>query len=153
MAPNEGTVFVVDDDSSTRELLSWLMKRNGLHAEVFPDAYSFLKGYKRGASGCLVVDLNMPGVSGPESLGALVEAFAGVSIIVMSGSEAKEDVLGCLSVGVNGYIPKSLPVPDMVAAIRQVLEGGMFVPRGLARWWSIFWEAATAMAQHFGWKR
>jgi DNA-binding NarL/FixJ family response regulator len=81
----------------------------------------------------IVTDLNMPGASGPESLVALVEAFPASSIVVMSGSEAKEDVLGCLSAGVDGYIPKSLPVPEMVAAIRQVLAGGTYVPRALAR--------------------
>lgn len=81
----------------------------------------------------IVVDLNMPGSSGPESLGALVEAFPDSRIVVMSASEAKEDVLGCISAGVDGYVPKSLPVPEMVAAIRQVMEGGMFVPRALTR--------------------
>jgi DNA-binding NarL/FixJ family response regulator len=81
----------------------------------------------------IITDLNMPGASGPESLIALVEAFPASSIVVMSGSEAKEDVLGCLSAGVDGYIPKSLPVPEMVNAIRQVLAGGTFVPRTLAR--------------------
>lgn len=81
----------------------------------------------------IVTDLIMPGTSGPESLAALVEAFPASSIIVMSGSEAKEDVLGCLSAGVDGYIPKSLSVSEMVAAIRQVLSGGTYVPRALAR--------------------
>lgn len=81
----------------------------------------------------IVVDLNMPDSSGPESLIALVEAFPNSKIVVMSGSEAKEDVLGCISAGVDGYIPKSLAVPEMVAAIRQVLDGGMFVPRALTR--------------------
>ena len=61
---SEPTVFVVDDDSSTRELLAWLMKRHGLHAELFPDARAFLKGYRAGSPGCLVVDLDMPGMSG-----------------------------------------------------------------------------------------
>jgi DNA-binding NarL/FixJ family response regulator len=81
----------------------------------------------------IMVDLHMPGSSGPESLVALVEAFPDSRIIVMSGSESKEDVLGCISAGVDGYIPKSLGVHEMVAAIQQVLDGGMFVPRALTR--------------------
>ncbi|HYG28140.1 MAG TPA: response regulator transcription factor [Caulobacteraceae bacterium] len=81
----------------------------------------------------IMVDLHMPGSSGPESLAALVEAFPEARIIVMSASESKEDVLGCISVGVDGYIPKSLSVAEMVAAIQQVLDGGMFVPRALTR--------------------
>ena len=81
----------------------------------------------------IVVDLHMPGSNGPESLIALVEAFPASRIVVMSGSEAKEDVLGCISAGVDGYVPKSLSVSEMVAAIQQVLDGGMFVPRALTR--------------------
>lgn len=81
----------------------------------------------------IIVDLHMPGSSGPESLGALVEGFPDSRIIVMSASESKEDVLGCISAGVDGYIPKSLSVAEMVAAIQQVLDGGMFVPRALTR--------------------
>ncbi|MEA1015962.1 response regulator transcription factor [Sphingosinicella sp. LY1275] len=81
----------------------------------------------------ILVDLNMPGSDGPESLVALVDAFPESSIVVMSASEAKEDVLGSLAAGVDGYVPKSLAVPEMVAALQQVLSGGTFVPRGLTR--------------------
>lgn len=81
----------------------------------------------------ILVDLNMPGSEGPESLVALVDAFPESSIVVMSASEAKEDVLGSLAAGVDGYVPKSLAVPEMVAALQQVLSGGTFVPRGLTR--------------------
>jgi DNA-binding NarL/FixJ family response regulator len=81
----------------------------------------------------IVVDLNMPGSSGPESLKALVEGFGGSRILVMSGSEAKEDVLGSLSAGADGYLPKSLPVREMVSAVGQVLQGGVYVPRALSR--------------------
>jgi DNA-binding NarL/FixJ family response regulator len=86
-----------------------------------------------GHADLIVTDLNMPGSSGPESLLALVEAFPSSKIVVLSGSEEKSDVLGCLSAGVDGYIPKSLPVPEMVRAVRQVMAGGSFVPRSLAR--------------------
>lgn len=81
----------------------------------------------------ILVDLHMPGSDGPASLSALVEACPTSNIVVMSASEAKEDVLGSLSAGVDGYVPKSFGVTDMVAALQQVLDGGTFVPRGLAR--------------------
>lgn len=77
----------------------------------------------------IVTDLNMPGSSGPESIRALVEAFPEARIVVMSSSEASSDVLGCISAGVDGYIPKSLPVSDMIAALNQVLNGSVYVPR------------------------
>jgi DNA-binding NarL/FixJ family response regulator len=81
----------------------------------------------------IVTDLNMPGSEGPESVKALVDGFPGARIVVMSASESKEDVLGCVAAGVDGYIPKSLAVPDLVAALNQVLQGSVFVPRALVR--------------------
>src|SRR6185369_14349170 len=57
------TVYVVDDDSSTRQLLAWLMERNGVPVAVFPEARSFLERVRPDAAGCIVTDLNMPGMS------------------------------------------------------------------------------------------
>jgi DNA-binding NarL/FixJ family response regulator len=81
----------------------------------------------------IIADLNMPGSAGPESLGALVDGFPDARVVVMSASESKEDVLGCVAAGVDGYVPKALPVPDMVAALRQVMDGTVFLPRALTR--------------------
>jgi FixJ family two-component response regulator len=54
---SEPTVYVVDDDSSTRELLDWLMTRHGLQTALFPDARSFLAGYRTDLPGVLILDL------------------------------------------------------------------------------------------------
>ena len=63
-AAPEPVVHVIDDDDSIRELLTWLMKRNAIRAEAYPNAKSFLKAYRPGTPGCLILDLYMPGMSG-----------------------------------------------------------------------------------------
>jgi DNA-binding NarL/FixJ family response regulator len=118
-------------DAVRRTLLESLQFQEVLEAGDLEAGLEVLAGC--GHADLIITDLNMPGRSGPEALSALVEAFPQSAIVVMSGSEAKEDVLACLSAGVDGYIPKSLSVPEMVSAIRQVLAGGTFVPRSLAR--------------------
>jgi len=128
--------LIIDDHQIVRDAVSRLVREELDFTEVF-EASDLEQGIEilsdTEVIELIIVDLNMPGSSGPESLGALVEAFSASKIVVMSASEAKEDVLGCLSVGVDGYIPKSLSVPEMTAALRQVLEGSMFVPRALSR--------------------
>jgi DNA-binding NarL/FixJ family response regulator len=127
---------LIDDHELVRDSISRLLQQDLQFDEVHqaPDLESGLDLMARlDEVDLIVTDLNMPGVYGPESLTALVEAFPKSSIVVISGSEEKEDVLGCLSAGVDGYIPKSLPVAEMIAAIRQVLAGGTFLPRALAR--------------------
>ncbi|WP_082554657.1 response regulator [Caulobacter sp. Root1455] len=81
----------------------------------------------------IAIDLHMPGASGPEALPALVEAFPDARIVVISGSESRDDIVGCLAAGVDGYIPKSLSVVEIVAAIESILSGQMFVPRNILR--------------------
>jgi len=127
---------LIDDHELIRDAVRRLLQEELEFDEVFeaPDLDAGIELLSEtGDVDLIIVDLNMPGSSGPESLVALVEAFSSASIIVMSGSEAKEDVLGCLAAGVDGYIPKSLSVQAMTGAIRQVLGGSMFVPRAITR--------------------
>ncbi len=79
------TVYVVDDDASTRELLAWLMKRHGLRTEVFADARAFLKSYRTEMPGCLILDLNMPGMSGLDLQQYLKEHGVLLPVIFISG--------------------------------------------------------------------
>lgn len=122
MAPNEGTVFVVDDDSSTRELLAWLMKRHGLNAEVYPDAHSFLKGYKRGAPGCLVVDLNMPGMSGLELQKYLKDNGVALPVIFLSGRADVPKAVRAVREGAIDFLEKPFDYKRVVALIEECLR-------------------------------
>jgi DNA-binding NarL/FixJ family response regulator len=129
--------LVIDDHALIRDSLRHVLMEE-LDAEEVLQAETLEVGLDQlskaaGSIGLIVVDLNMPGESGPESIGALVEAFSEAKVVVVSASEAKEDVMGCLTAGVDGYIPKTLSVPEMVRALRQVLAGAIFVPRALTR--------------------
>ena len=122
MAPKDGTVFVVDDDSSTRELLSWLMKRNGLHAEVFPDAHTFLRGYKPGSAGCLVVDLNMPGMSGLDLQQYLKENGVTLPVIFLSGRADVPKAVRAVREGAIDFLEKPFDYKRVVALIEECLR-------------------------------
>jgi DNA-binding NarL/FixJ family response regulator len=75
-----------------------------------------------------VVDLAMPGMRGAASIRELRHAYPQLRCVVMSGSEQRQDVLDALAAGAIGYIPKSLDPEAMVAAIQQVLGGGIYAP-------------------------
>jgi len=75
-----------------------------------------------------VLDLAMPGMSGAASIRELRHGYPHISCVVMSGSEQRQDVLDALASGASGYIPKSLDPEAMVAAIQQVLAGGVYAP-------------------------
>jgi FixJ family two-component response regulator len=119
---NEPTVFVVDDDSSTRELLAWLMKRNGLPAEVFPDARSFLKRYKAQMPGCLVVDLNMPGMSGLDLQRYLKEHGVSLPVVFLSGRADVPKAVKAVREGAIDFIEKPFDYRRVVALIQECLR-------------------------------
>ena len=113
------TVFVVDDDSSTRELLAWLMKRHGFRVEVFPDARAFLKRYNAEMAGCLVVDLNMPGMSGLDLQQYLKEHGVLLPVIFLSGRADVPKAVKAVKEGAIDFIEKPFDYRRVVELVEE----------------------------------
>jgi len=120
--PMEPTVFVVDDDGSTRELLAWLMKRNGLQAQVFPDARSFLAAYRADMPGCLVVDLDMPGMSGLDLQQYLKQHGVLLPVIFLSGRADVSKAVRAVREGAIDFIEKPFDYRRVVALVDECLR-------------------------------
>ena len=119
----EGTVYVVDDDSSTRELLSWLMKRHGLAAQLFPDARSFLAAYAANAKpGCLIVDLNMPGMNGLDLQQYLKANGVVMPVIFLSGRADVPKAVRAVREGAIDFIEKPFDYKRVVALVEDCLR-------------------------------
>ena len=69
--PSRHTVFIVDDDASARDALSLLLGRRGYRVSVFASAEDFLDALSLEWTGCAVLDIRMPGMSGLELQQAL----------------------------------------------------------------------------------
>lgn len=125
-------VLVADDHSLYRTGLGFLLKdRLGFHTVV--EAATFDAALDRLSElediGLALFDLSMPGVSGPESLGVIKETYPDVRVAIVSGSEERSDVLKAVATGLGGYVPKSLQDDEIVAALRDILDGRIYVPR------------------------
>ena len=75
-----------------------------------------------------LVDLNMPGFVGMQGITQYRSRFPDIPLVVLSASEASHDIRGALEAGALGYIPKAASTGVMLAALRQVLAGDMYVP-------------------------
>ncbi len=100
-------------------------------AETLDEAIEMLTN--EGAGDLVLVDLRMPGMSGAEALAALRDGFPEARIAVVSAWEERAEILAALSAGVHGYIPKSLSAVEIAAAIRDILDGKIYVPAALGR--------------------
>lgn len=79
----------------------------------------------------VLLDLTMPGVRGFSGLLHLRAERPGVPVIVVSANEDRAVMRHCLEFGAAAYVPKSLDVETMRAAIRTVLDGGRWTPPDL----------------------
>jgi DNA-binding NarL/FixJ family response regulator len=79
----------------------------------------------------VLLDLSMPGVRGFSGLIYLRAQHAGVPVIVVSANRDPAVMRACIDLGAAAYIPKSLDLETMRAAVRVVLEGGRWVPPDL----------------------
>jgi DNA-binding NarL/FixJ family response regulator len=81
-----------------------------------------------GDADLVLLDLNMPGVRGFSGLMYLRAQYPGVPVIVVSANEDASTVRHCMDFGAAGFIPKSLGVDAIRAAIESVLGGGVWTP-------------------------
>ena len=126
LPPKQGmpppTVYVVDDDASTRELLAWLLKRHAIPAEVFPDARSFLRLYRPELPGVLVLDLNMPGMSGLDLQQYLKEHGVLMPVIFLSGGADVPKAVRAVKEGAIDFIEKPFDYRRVVALVEECLK-------------------------------
>src|SRR5687767_4326537 len=84
-APAGATVFVVDDDPSVRRGLTRLLRSGGYGIETFSNATEFLESGRQNQSpACVVLDVQMPGMTGMELQERLSAAGSGIAIVFMS---------------------------------------------------------------------
>jgi DNA-binding NarL/FixJ family response regulator len=76
----------------------------------------------------VLLDLAMPGVRGFSGLMYLRAQFPSVPVVVVSASDDPAVIRRCMDFGASGFIPKTLAVDTMRAAIARVLEGGVWTP-------------------------
>ena len=122
---NQPVVYVVDDDESIRELLAWLMQREGLPVFTFADAHSFLAVYQPQIPGCLVLDLNLPGMSGLDLQAYLNEHGVVLPVIFLSGRADVPKAVRAVKGGAYDFIEKPFDYKHIVALIHECLRRDM----------------------------
>ncbi|MDA3926273.1 MAG: response regulator transcription factor [Kiritimatiellae bacterium] len=81
----------------------------------------------------ILLDLNLPGISGVEAIPGLLAAVPGVRIIVLTQSEKEADILAAISAGASGYLLKSATLDQIHEGIQTVMNGGAPLDSGVAR--------------------
>jgi FixJ family two-component response regulator len=116
MSPESPVVFVVDDDVRVREALSDLLASVGLRGSAFGSASEFLESEKPDAPACLVLDLELPGISGLELQRELAERDA-PPIVFISGHGDIPSSVRAMKAGAIEFLSKPFGEQELLQAI------------------------------------
>lgn len=106
------TVYIVDDDADVRESLAWLLGSVHIQTEAFSTAQSFLDQYQPGSSGCIVMDVRMPGLSGISAQKKLPEQGIDLPVIMISAHGNIDMAVTAMTQGATTFLEK--PFDDQV---------------------------------------
>jgi FixJ family two-component response regulator len=113
-------VFVLDDDPSVREALSSLLRSAGLQVSTFESAAEFLKITLPASLDCLVLDLQLPDISGLE-LQRKLAATNGPPIVFISGHGDIPSSVQAMKAGAVEFLPKPFSDQELLEAIHSAI--------------------------------
>ncbi|WP_404375641.1 response regulator [Vreelandella aquamarina] len=119
--------------------------RDALHAVIssgLPDTQLFEADSLAGAMArieaqegldLLLLDLSLPDADGLEGLKILRETYPWLPVAIVSAHQERQLVLDAITLGAVGYIPKSTPREQLLAALQQILQGQLYLPADIMR--------------------
>src|SRR5467141_4171794 len=140
-------VCVVDDDASVREAVGGLLRSVGMTVETFGSAREFLARARRDAPSCLVLDVELPGLSGLDLQQELVKGNVRVPIIFLTGHGDIPMSVRAIQAGALDFLTKPVDVDQLLGAIgRGITQDHGAVPSGGVIGTSPSWRGVLAQA-------
>ena len=128
-------VSIVEDKPGTRESISELLERSqtlrcvGAH----PDGEEALRRIPAEAPDVVLMDINLPGMSGIECVARLKERLPATQILMLTTYEESDLIFDSLRRGASGYLLKNVPPSEIIEAVEQVHAGGSPMSMKVAR--------------------
>ena len=122
MSIHPGIVYVVDDDEAFRDSVAWLLQTHGYQARLFPNAEAFLLEVKPGVGGpprCAVLDVRMPGMSGPQAQEALAERGIKIPLIFVTAHADVPIAVTAIKRGAFDFIEKPFAEGDLLKRVEK----------------------------------
>ncbi|MFX1671249.1 response regulator transcription factor [Paraburkholderia sp. A2WS-5] len=118
-------ILLIDDHTLFRSGVSALLQRQP-DLEVVGEASDGVEGLKRAQQhepDVILLDLNMPGLSGLETLQLLVQDLPDAAVVMLTVSEEADELTAAMRAGASGFLLKSIDAEALVAAIRKAAAG------------------------------
>jgi FixJ family two-component response regulator len=122
MTESEPTVFVVDDDPGVADSIRLLLHSVGLKSESFLSAKDFLDAYQSDRTGCLILDVRMPGMSGLDLQEHLQQMKSTLPIIFVTAHADVPMAVGAVKAGAVDFIQKPFRDQELLDKIQAAME-------------------------------
>ncbi|MDX1296316.1 MAG: response regulator transcription factor [Sulfurimonadaceae bacterium] len=121
-------IFVLEDETFLRNYICKFLVMKGYNVESYEDAESFLKHAAPMQNDCLVLDINLPGKSGFETLSILNERFQELHVIFISAITEVAEIAKAFKAGAHDYLKKPFELEELAIRITNLVKG--FEPQG-----------------------
>jgi FixJ family two-component response regulator len=115
-------VYIVDDDDAVRNGIGLIVETAGLKCKTFADAEKFLASYHPGDPGCLILDVNLPGLNGPQLQHELNRLNIHLPVIFLTAYGDIPMTVRTIKAGAVDFFTKPVPSKELLERIHEVLE-------------------------------
>ena len=122
MKAQPATVYIVDDDQAVRSALRLLLKSVGLPVSTFDSAQGFLDLYSNDLAGCVLLDVRMPGMSGPALQEQLALRGSILPVIFITGHGDVSMAVEAMQHGAFDFVEKPFHDQDLIERVQRALE-------------------------------
>lgn len=128
-------VSIVEDDAQARKILAgWVSRASGFRlAGEWGDAESALAGLAEKKPNVVLMDINLPGMSGVEAVKRLKPLLPEAQFVMLTVYEDADHIYNALAAGATGYLLKQTPRAELLGALEEVHRGGSPMTSNIAR--------------------
>lgn len=127
------TVYIIDDDDAMRDSLQWLIESVHLDVQTYASARDFLGNFDTQITGCLVLDVRMPEMSGLELQEKLTDDDVRIPVIVITGHGDVPMAVRALKAGAYDFIEKPFNDQVLLERIQQAVNHDLLAHRKQAQ--------------------
>jgi RNA polymerase sigma factor (sigma-70 family) len=121
MMTDAPVIHIVDDDESFRTAVARLLRVSGYQVALYDSAHRLLEKPPGTAPGCILLDVRMPGLSGPELQARLVAAGNPLPIVFLTGHGDIPTSVRAIKAGAEDFLSKPVPKKTLIDAIQRAL--------------------------------
>lgn len=117
-----GTIHIVDDDASFRSALERRLKQAGYEVTTYPSAQQLLdRRPDESKPGCILLDVRIPGLNGPELQDRMAELGSTLPIIFLTGYADVPTTVKAIKAGAHDFLTKPVASEQLIGSIEQAM--------------------------------